>query len=241
MSISPRSLANLNWHAWKAKLEGNPLVIVPVGALEAHGPHLPLGSDQIQAEVTSAQLADRLNGTIAPTLAYGVCPEARRFAGTVSLTMAELGAGAHGVFRELARMGVRRVLVISGHAERGHMATLREAADATMQAHPGVRIVVLSDYDFVYELRGKEAPATDGHGGLLETSRVMALAPDTVGPERPVVAHRGSPFVPGAQSEIEWPESVVGDTRNASAEIGRRIQEHVLKRLEETVRELLPA
>ena len=44
---------------------------------------------------------------------------------------------------------------------------------------------MLSDYDFVYELRGRESPATDGHAGLLETSRVLALAPETVGPETP--------------------------------------------------------
>ena len=238
---SLRRLVDIDWHSWASRLKANPLVIVPVGALEAHGPHLPLGADTIQAEVTSEQLADRVDAVLAPTLGYGVCPEARRFTGTVSLSISELEASAFGLFRELGRMGVRRVLVISGHAERAHMAALREAADQAMQAHPSLRVVVLSDYDFVYELRGQEAPATDGHGGLLETSRMLALAPRTVGTERPVVPHRGSPFLPGAQGPAEWPESVVGDTRPASAEIGQRIQEHVLHRLEETVRELLPA
>lgn len=236
-----RHLNELDSRSWEARLRTNPVVIVPVGALEAHGPHLPLGADQIQAEVTAEALAERIDAVITPTLAFGVCPEARRFPGTVSLTIAELQASAAGLLRELARMGVRRILVISGHAERGHMAALREAADGTMQSDREVRIVVLSDYDFVYELRAREAPATDGHGGLLETSRVLALAPQTVGPARPVVAHRGSPFLPGAQGPEDWPESVVGDTRTASAEIGNRVQQYVLKRLEETVRELLPA
>lgn len=236
-----RRLAEIDSRTWESRLSANPLVIVPVGALEAHGPHLPLGADQIQAELTAEGLAERVDAVIAPTLAYGVCPGARGFPGTVSLTIAELEASAAGVFREMGRMGVRRILVISGHAERGHMAALREAADETMQAYPALRVVVLSDYDFVYELRGQEAPVTDGHGGLLETSRVLALAPQTVGPARPVVPHRGSPFLPGAPGPEAWPESVVGDTRPASAEIGRRIQDHVLTRLEETVRELLPA
>lgn len=239
--VTRRRLVDIDWHTWDAKVRQNPLVIVPVGALEAHGPHLPLGSDTIQAERTAEQLAERIDAFIAPTLNYGVCPEARRFTGTVSLTISELEAGASGLFRELGRMGVRRVLVISGHAERAHMSSLREAADIAMQANPGMRVVVLSDYDFVYELRGKEAPVSDGHGGLLETSRVLALAPQTVGSERPVIPHRGSPFLPGAQGPEDWPDSVVGDTRNASAEIGQRVQEYVLKRLEETVRELLPA
>ncbi len=234
-------LLELDSRTWETRLKTNPLLILPVGALEAHGPHLPLGADQIQAESTAASLADRVDGVIAPTVAYGSCPEARPFPGTVSMSIGDLQRSVQGVLQEFARMGVRRILVLSGHAARGPKAAHREAAAETMHAHPGLRVVVLSDYDFVYELRGKESPASDGHAGLLETSRVMFLAPECVGPARPVVPHRGSPFLPGPPSPQEWPESVVGDTRSASAELGGRIQKHVLDRLEATVRELLPA
>jgi creatinine amidohydrolase len=235
------SLLGLSSRSFEARLRENPLVIVPVGALEAHGPHLPLGADQIQAEATAEALAERLGALVAPTIAYGACPSARNFPGTVSVPMADLEQYARGVLAEYGRMGVRRMLVLSGHAERGHMAALREAGDAAVQAHPNLRVVVLSDYDFVYELRGELAPPTDGHAGLLETSRVLALAPESVGPERPNVAHSRSPFVPGPPRPEEWPESVMGDTRPATAELGRRLQSHVLARLEETVRTLLPA
>ena len=227
--------------SWEARIRTNPLLILPVGALEAHGPHLPLGADQMQAEATAHDLGERLGAVIAPTIAYGVAPEASLFSGTVSLPIHELEQTAAGVLGEFARMGVRRLLVLSGHAERGHMAALREAADFTMRRYPASRIVVLSDYDFVYELRGSLAPPTDGHGGLLETSRVLAIAPNSVGATRPVVPQRGDPFLPGPQRSDVWPESVVGDTRGASAEIGQRIQEHVLQRLAETVLRLLPA
>jgi creatinine amidohydrolase len=232
---------DLDSRSFERTLARNPLVIVPVGALEAHGPHLPLGADQIQAEATAETLAERTDALVAPTIAYGSAPGARRFPGTVSLSMSQLGQHAQGVLSELARSGVRRILVLSGHAERGHMAALREAADEAMRTHPDTRILVLSDYDFVYELRGKESPGTDGHAGLLETSRVLALAPETVGPARPVLESRRSPFLPGAATESEWPESVMGDTRPASAELGRKIQDHVVTRLVETVTTLLPA
>jgi creatinine amidohydrolase len=238
--VTSRRLIDLDSRTFERRLRSNPLVIVPVGALEAHGPHLPLGADQIQAEATASALADRADGLVAPTLPYGSAPGARRFPGTVSLSIAQLETHAEGVLSELARSGARRILVLSGHAERGHMAALREAADRAGQAHPTARIAVLSDYDFVYELRGTESPATDGHAGLLETSRVLAIAPETVGADRPVVEYRRSPFLPGAATEAEWPESVIGDTRAASPELGRRVQDHVLRRLEETVRALLP-
>jgi len=236
-----RRLLELDSRTVERRLRANPLVILPIGALEAHGPHLPLGSDQIQAEGTALALAERVDALVAPAIPYGSAPGARKFPGTVSLTIAQLGLHTQGVISELARHGVRRILVLSGHGERGHMAALREAADEAMRAHPGLKVVVLCDYDFVYELRGKEAPPNDGHAGLLETSRMIALAPETVGPERPVVEYKHSPFLPGTPSDADWPESVIGDTRSASAELGRRVQAHVLDRLAATVRELLPA
>jgi creatinine amidohydrolase len=233
-------LGELDSRTVERHLATNPILILPVGALEAHGPHLPLAADQIQAEATAIGLARRVGALVAPTLAYGSCPGARRFPGTVSLPLEALTQHARAVLSEFGRLGFRRILVLSGHAERGHMAALRDAADQVMQSLPTVRIVVLSDYDFVYELRGTVAPATDGHGGLLETSRVLFLAPSAVGPARPSVTRGGSPFVPGAPSPAEWPESVQGDTRPASAELGGRVQAHVLDRLAGTVQELLP-
>ncbi|HZY70486.1 MAG TPA: creatininase family protein [Thermoplasmata archaeon] len=217
------------------------LLIVPVGALEAHGPHLPLGADAIQARRTADELAPSLDALVAPELPYGSCPGARGFPGTVSLSPATLREYAREVLAEFARMGARRILVVSGHAERGHMAALRDAASTVMTEHPPTRIVVLSDYDFVYELRGELAPATDGHAGLLETSRVLAVAPESVGLDRPKGASRRSPFLPGSPSPDEWPESVQGDTTSASVELGQKIHTHVLRRIEATVRELLPA
>ena len=216
-------------------------MIVPVGALEAHGPHLPLGADQIQAESTADALAVRVGALIAPTLPYGYCAGTRPFPGTVSLSIATLSRVVRELVEELARTGFRRVLILSGHAAQGHMAALREGAEEAVRSVPALHVVVLSDYDFVYELRGKLSPAADGHGGLLETSRVLAIRPDSVGTERPNVEYHFSRFRVGDPTVEEWPESVMGDTAPATADLGHRIQAHVLDRLEATVRELLPA
>ncbi len=236
----PLRLLELDARSFERRLASDPLVILPVGALEAHGPHLPLGADQIQAEATALAVAERLDALVAPTLAFGSAPAAGRFPGTVSLPPSALAAHTRAVLGEFARMGVRRLLVLSGHADRGHMAALREAAQTTMESTPAIRIAVLSDYDFVYELRGRSAPADDGHAGLLETARLLALAPALVGATRPAGTLHRSPFLPGAATPAEWPESVIGDPGPATAELGRRVQEHVLARIEETVRGILP-
>ncbi len=233
-------LADLDSRSLERRLATNPIVIVPIGALEAHGPHLPLGADQIQAEATAVAVAEQLGALVAPTIPYGSAPGARRFPGTVSLSLAELGTYVAAVLGELARSGARRLLVLSGHAETGHMAALREAGDRTARDRPGVKVVVLSDYDFVYELRGKESPTTDGHAGLLETSRILAITPERVGRERPNVEYRHSRFVPGSPTPADWPESVIGDTRPASRALGEKVQAHVVARLLETIPQLLP-
>ncbi|MCI4327541.1 MAG: creatininase family protein [Thermoplasmata archaeon] len=231
-------LLELDSRSFERRLADRPLVIVPVGALEAHGPHLPLGADQIQAEVTARALADRVGAIVAPTIPYGVCFGARNFPGTVDVPMGVFARYVEAVLSDLARHGVTKLLVLSGHAAREHIAALRGAADATMRAVPSTKVAVLSDYDFVYERRGQDAPVSDGHAGLLETSRVLAMRPGLVGAQRPSGVRGGSPFVPGPPSPSDWSESVAGDTRPASAELGARVQAYVLDRLEATVREL---
>lgn len=219
---------------------GAPLVVLPVGAVEAHGPHLPLEADRIQAERTADELAARMGGYVAPTLGYGVCTSARRFPGTLSLSLETVAAATREILSELGRHGFRRIVVLSGHAESVHMAALRSGADAAASADPRLDLLVLSDYDFVYERRGVDAPLTDGHAGLLETSRVLHLAPSLVGPFR-VAGHRaGSRFRPGPYRQADWPESVDGDPSGASAELGARVQAYVVDRLVETCELLAP-
>lgn len=239
MSPDSHRLVDLDSRSFERKVRSRPILILPVGALEAHGPHLPLGADQIQAESTAESLAQRLGALVAPSVPYGSCLGTRPFPGTVSLSIETLASLTRELLLEYGRMGIRRILVLSGHASGSHMAALREGADEAVRAQPALRVLVLSDYDFVYELRGKESPSTDGHGGLLETSRVLALAPDAVGPERPKVEYKLSRFKVGDPTSEEWPESVIGDTASSSAELGHRVQAYVLDRLEATARELL--
>ncbi len=236
----PHRLSELDSHSLDRLVAKRPLLILPVGALEAHGPHLPLGADLLQAEATADSLAERLDALVAPGLAYGVCPGTRRFPGSVSRSLEGLSREVREILGEFRRQGFRRVLVLSGHGEPGPMAALREGARRAAEDHPGLAVAALCDYEFVYELRGTLAPADDGHGGLLETSRVLALAPGQVGRERPRAASRHPRSRVAPLDPAEWPESVQGDTAQASEELGRTIQEHVLARLLKTVQEALP-
>jgi creatinine amidohydrolase len=236
-----RSLGALDSRSFERSGADRRLLILPVGAIEAHGPHLPLDADVVQAEATARELARHEGGLVAPTLAYGVCSAAHRFPGTITLSPPTLAALTGEVLAEFARHGTRRALVLSGHGELVHLGALRAGAQAARAAAPELRVLVLCDYDFVYERRGRDAPATDGHAGLLETSRMLHLAPDRVGPSRTAGRRRPTRFAVGPFDEEAWPESVDGDPTGASAELGARLQAHVLERLTETVAADLPA
>ncbi len=233
-------LSELDSRSLERLLKRDPLLILPAGALEAHGPHLPLGADLLQAEATAGALAERLDALVAPGLPYGVCPGTRRFPGSVSRSLESLSREVREILGEFHRQGFRRALVLSGHGDLGHMSALREGGRQAVEEHPGLAVAVLCDYEFVYELRGTLSPPDDGHGGLLETSRVLALAPEQVGTERPRATSRHPRSRVAPLDPAEWPESVQGDTAPASAELGRTIQGHVLDRLVLIVKEALP-
>ncbi len=234
-------LEGLDSRSWEARAREDPLVVLPVGALEAHGPHLPLGADLLQAESAAEALARRVGAVVVPGLPFGVCVNASRFPGTISVRPETLAAVVEEVLTGLARGGVRRLLVLSGHGEPAHMAALRLGAERAEAAAPSLRVVVVSEYDVVYELRGREAPPTDGHAGLLETSMLLHVAPERVGSARPAGRRPAPRHRVGPPSPSEWPESVDGDPREASAALGARVEAHVIDRLVEIVARDLPA
>ena len=101
---------------------GNAIVILPVGVVEEHGAHLPLGLDSFAAEVYAAAAAPHLEAAgyevvIAPTINYGVARAAIDFPGTLSLEPETLRAVVVDIGRSLARHGLTRQVVLNGHRD----------------------------------------------------------------------------------------------------------------------------
>src|SRR5690606_13045111 len=98
---------------------GRLVAILPIAAVEQHGPHLPVGTDLIIADKLSAMAADAVSGDVAtalmPALAYGKSDEHEGFAGTVSLSAETLIAALTDIGASLARSGIRRLVILSGH------------------------------------------------------------------------------------------------------------------------------
>ncbi len=217
--------------AFSEKVKNDPLVILPVGATEEHGSHLPLGTDSFQSEYIVNKLAAEFDALVLPPVRYGECRSTRKFPGTISLRSETVQALVTDILSELARNGVSKVIVLSGHAGSGHMAALRLGSGRVVEQHPDMRVMVLSDYDIAYDLAGREFPSSDGHAGLIETSRMLGIRPDLVGEDRPVGDSRPPKFMVMDDPQTYFPSGVMGDSSEASAEKGKAIDDYIFEKL----------
>ena len=208
-----------------------PLVIVPFGSVEEHGSHLPLCTDSYQAEEIALIIASMFDAMVCPPIRYGECRSTRNFPGTISLTSDTVKSLVRDIISELCRNGIDKILVISGHAGNAHMVAINEAAREIVEKQKNLKVMVLSDYDIAYDLRGKEFPENDGHGGLIETSRILGIRPELVGKSRPRGKERPPKFMVLPDPEKYFPEGIVGDTKDASAKRGKAIDDYIVREL----------
>jgi creatinine amidohydrolase len=194
-----REVARLARHA-------RALVILPLGAIEQHGPHLPLLVDWLGAEELARHVAPHLERAgykvvLAPSLPYGASPLAETWPGTVSLSRATLRRVIVEVIRSLARHGFRRFVLANYQADPAHVRGMGEAKRALTRSDGRLRILFAG---FSPETRSMAAmldprvlrlsrspnPKGEWHAGELETALVLARRPDLV---RRAVARRLPP------------------------------------------------
>jgi len=220
------------------------VVIFPIGSVEEHGEHLPLGTDSIQPEYIAIEVAKKTGCIVAPPFRYGICNATRNFPGTLTIKFDTLYRFVHDVLSELVRSGFNRIIVLSGHAGNSHMVALRLAAQDVVtksdeaEVKDKVRIIVLSDFDFAEELTPQYADKDDGHAGTIETSRIMAINPELVKAKGEASIWRMPRFEVVAHPELYFPSGVNGDPTAASAEKGQKINEYIIQQVEELVKTL---
>ncbi len=227
----PVLLEELTSREFKELVKRKPLAIVPMGSVEEHGDHLPLCTDSFQAEEVARRIALEFGGIVCPPIRYGECRSTRNFPGTISLGFDTLRMLATDILSELDRNGIDKVLVLTGHAGSSHMMAVRLGAETVVARNPKLKIVFLSDYDLAYELRGKEFPEDDGHGGLIETSRILNIRPELVRTPRPKGGTWAPPYMIVPNPEKYIPTGILGDSSGATPEKGKTIDDYVANRL----------
>lgn len=230
-------LDELTMTEFKSTVNEKLVVILPIGAVEEHGSHLPLCTDSIQPEFIAEKVAKKTDSLIAPPIRYGVCMSTRNFPGTLSINFDTLRALIYDILSELVRNGIKNILVLSGHAGRLHMSALRLSAHKIVEEH-NVKVVVLSDYDIAYNFREFEFPKDDGHSGAIETSRVLSIREELVKGKGIDTKVEFPKFFVLRHPEKLFPSGVMGKPSLASIVKGEMLNDFIVEEIVKLVEKM---
>ena len=222
----------MSWTALGERLDKSPLdVIVPLGALEQHGPHLPLDTDALIAEAVADRAAQIVGEcVVSPCIPIGASSHHLAFPGTASLSDETLQGVLGEVLQTLLGHGFQSAYLVTGHA--GNVGAMASAI-AELDPADRSRTMSFDDWpaqrDAVHQVAetqlnlNRELVGT--HGGHFETSILLAIAPDRVNMASAVAGHVGPASVASAKLRSEGmaalsPVGVIGDPRGATADAG---------------------
>jgi creatinine amidohydrolase len=180
-----KKLAELTWQEADIERARDPIVLLPIGSTEAHGPHLPLGTDAILSDELARRAALALEAeghtvVIAPTLSYAITEYAAAFAGTVSLSAETATNLVADVCASLHAQGFARVCLVNSHLEPAHVVSLKNACTRA-EERSGKRVAFPDQLDRRWaRTLTEEYKRGACHAGSYETSLVLAARPELV-------------------------------------------------------------
>ena len=220
-------LNHLSWPEVRLHLERDPRLILPVGALDHHGPHLPLGANTLIAERVARTLSARLRVVLAPTFHYGLTkPDRTPYPGTGTLRRKTFHRAINELLASWDDHGIAEVVVITAQRHEPHVEALLTELTSTSTTE----VVDLTTIDVADLVEGR--PAHE-RGGELETSLLLHLAPELVRMDQAVdyTDHPGPP-AKYVQERVSSPhpdsQGVVGRPTLATEEKGRAIFERYI-------------
>jgi len=230
---------DLSMPEFEAARDRRQTVIIPVGSLEEHGPHLPLGTDTFHALEVARRAARRQEVVIAPPCFYGLCRSTREHPGTVSISGDTLRALLRDLGREFHRQGLRNLVFISGHAGGTHMSAITEAGEALLEELPEVKVAVVNLLDLLREVLtaqpGLVKTKGDGHAGEIETAIMLAAYPHLVQGRAPAEWPSFPKYILIREKRRYWPGGVWGDPGAATPAQGEEILEAEAERLAQII------
>lgn len=231
------------------------IAVLPLAAVEQHGPHLPLGVDAYIAEAYLARvrkiLPEALPVTFLPVQRVGVSAEHLGYPGTLTLSAATAIKAWTEIGESLARAGLRKLLLVTSHG--GNVAAM-ELVGRDLRTRLGMLAVTVGWHRFGYPegTFSNEERRHGIHGGDIETSLMLAAMPDAVRTER---AAQATPATVAMAHEFKWlgayrpagfawmtqdlnATGAVGDATQASAAKGEAALAHGAQTFVELVREM---
>jgi creatinine amidohydrolase len=247
----------LTWPEMRDAIARQPVVLLPFGTVEDHGPHLPLNTDNVIVEAICLEAARRAPGEllVMPLVSYGLDEHHMDFPGSVSVNMQTLLACVSDVATSAARHGFSHVLVVNGHGSNASVADLAARQVVLRNGivcgamSPNAAIDPALAEPTLSQMR-RSGPGGIAHAGEYETAMMLHLRPDLVQMDRAVREmgqlkleyfnwdHPGSSILAWQDWWSCMSESgVCGDPTVATAEFGHALFETTVENFVRFVRE----
>jgi creatinine amidohydrolase len=233
---------------WPVALEkSKKTIILPIGILEKHGPHAPMGSDLIRVRQLAKMAAEQEYAVIFPDYFYGQVNEAKHIQGTFALPVDITLELLQATCDEIARNGFEKIFIINGHG--GNPQLIRYFVQTQMEKDRGYAVffhepqMESSVREKVSKMR-KSDPATDQHGGEYETSILLHMRPELVKLDRAKSESGENQAklneLPNVYTAIWWyasyPFHYAGEGSVASSELGKIITDDNVRSIVEGLR-----
>lgn len=234
------NLQESTWTDVRDELKKTDLAIIPVGAVEVYGPHMPQGTDGIVAFHFATELAKRVNALVVPLIPVGICPESLDFPGTLSVQPESMKLFMRDIAFSLVKHGVKRIIFLTGH--RTNVPPMEDLLVELRAA--GIKACVIFSWQVMYSLADDLATGkfAKGHAGEFGVSVMLAIREDLVHKDRFQVSLPAAELGSGISgittyqpfSEISE-TGTVGDPGKGRKETGQEMLRRGLERVEKFI------
>lgn len=191
-------IERMSWTDFRDAMTETDIIIIPLGVMEEHGPHVPLATDTFIAQHCAKLLGERTNTPVAPVMTYGYAANVRKFPGSTSLDPDTYRQLMIAYCESYIRHGAKKFLFINGHG--GNSPVLNIIINDLFEKHG-----VVSFFNDWWTLLPKLNPEWDcqDHGGYYETSMLLAAREDLVNMDKAVAV--GESYIsPGISKKYTW-------------------------------------
>jgi creatinine amidohydrolase len=239
----------LTWKEIEERIKIIDTAILPCGAIEQHGPHLPVDVDYFDARYLAEKVAEACSDPrpfVLPTVPYGVSYHHEEFKGTISVTNDALSRFIYDIGMNLARNGIKKLIILNAHGDNAP--TLKYAAQM-INRDANIFVCVETGETSDTDLYDLISTKNDIHAGEIETSTTLALRPELVNMDEALneTISFGSSYLDFTSSRgVAWyvrtkrisHSGIMGDPTMASKEKGLKMWDIMIAHLVRFVEEI---
>jgi creatinine amidohydrolase len=189
-SVFEDSMVEMTWQEVQESADRGAIVLLPVGIVEGHGPHLDLSADfylsTLNCRFLKQELEEKgIEALIAPPFYWGISQDVKRYAGTFSVRPETMKGLLTDIFASLKSWGFKRVFVQNAHGDPTHIDMIKSAIAQANDA-PDFRVYFMWEldvdvaHDIVFPQMREERYEPDYHAGAIETAQMAAFFPEKV-------------------------------------------------------------